>query len=64
MTAVDCGYPETPSNGQVSVREGTRVGAKVRYSCDYGYNLVGSVVRTCREDGRWSPAAPTCQSEL
>ncbi|XP_064394225.1 uncharacterized protein LOC135341566 isoform X3 [Halichondria panicea] len=58
---ITCSYPPTLTNGLVLVREGLRVGATLQYSCDPGYVLVGSAVRSCREDGRWSPAPPTCQ---
>ena len=44
------------------------------YSCNSGYNIVGSESRTCGAsgtsgattltDGVWSPAAPVCESML
>ena len=40
------------------------------YSCNTGYNIVGSVIRTCGASitsgptGVWSPAAPVCESML
>ena len=35
----------------------------VTYSCTFGYFLVGSVVRTCGDGGRWSGIQPVCKSK-
>ncbi len=37
------------------------VGSEVRYSCPPGQRLLGSEVRRCRTDGRWSGTVPDCQ---
>ena len=38
--------------------------SQVTYSCRPGYVMAaGDEVRTCEENGRWSGAAPTCESE-
>ena len=31
------------------------------YTCNAGYNLIGTTSRTCGSDGVWSLAAPTCE---
>ena len=63
--AVNCGDPGTPSHGS---REPdpvlTELSHVVRYSCDEGYELLGSLGRTCQVNGEWSGELPTCQSEL
>ena len=63
--AVNCGDPGTPSHGS---REPdpviTELSNVVRYSCDEGYELLGSQERTCQVSGEWSGALPTCRSEL
>ena len=61
--AVDCGQPESPDpNGAVSVDE-TTLGNTATYSCNSGYNLVGSSTVTCLASGQWSDGAPTCQRQ-
>ena len=63
LTAVDCGNLTNPTTGQVSTA-GTTFGQTATYSCDAGYNLMGSTQRTCQVTGVWSGSAPTCQSML
>ena len=73
-TAVDCGPPTNPSNGAVDKSTGTTFMMTATYTCNTGYNIVGSESRTCGvngtsgattlTDGVWSPAAPTCESML
>ena len=36
-------------------------GAKVTYSCDYDYDLIGPAVRECDEYGYWYGSKPVCQ---
>ena len=60
---VSCDALTDPANGQVSHSNITTFGQTATYSCDTGYNLVGSSTRTCQADGMWSENAPTCNSE-
>ncbi len=72
-TAVDCG-PITITNGAVDTSSGTTFMMTATYTCNPGYNIVGSESRTCGAsgtsgatglaDGVWSPTAPTCESML
>lgn len=65
LTVVNCGDPATPSHG---IRDPdpvvTQLSNVVRYSCDEGYELLGSQERTCQSSGEWSGQLPTCRSEL
>ena len=65
LTVVDCGNLTNPTNGQVSTSTGrTTFAQTATYSCDPGYNLVGSTQRTCQATGVWSGSVPTCQGKL
>ena len=58
---VDCGNLTDPANGQVAHTAGTIFGQTATYSCNTGYNLVGSSNRICQATSMWSGSAPTCQ---
>ena len=61
LTGVNCSTPTSPPNGQVSHTAGTTFGQTATYSCNTGYNLLGSNTRTCQATGSWSGDTPTCQ---
>ena len=61
---MDCGNLHNPKNGQVNHIGGTTFEQTATYSCDTGYNLVGSSDRTCQATGVWSGSAPNCQGML
>ena len=61
-TVVDCGVLSV-TNGQVNTSSGTTYNQVATYSCDTGYNLVGSLTRTCQVNGSWSFTAPVCECE-
>lgn len=48
-----------PAHGSVSATTGA-AGDVRAYACDVGYALTGSATTTCKPDGSWSSAAPTC----
>jgi hypothetical protein len=48
-----------PAGGSV-VAPMLSFGATATYSCSSGYTMAGAVTRTCKTDGTWSDAAPTC----
>ena len=57
---VDCGPLTNPDNGQVSTSSGTTFGSRATYTCDTGYTLSGSQIRTCGADGVWTLITPVC----
>ncbi|XP_067340597.1 sushi domain-containing protein 2-like isoform X2 [Channa argus] len=56
---ISCGWLSPPSNGK---KEGTTYlqGASVQLSCNNGYDLKGSAVRVCQENGQWSGEETSC----
>ena len=62
-TVVDCGALTHPLSGQVNISSGTTYNQVAIYSCDTGYNLVGSPSRICQANGMWSSTAPSCECE-
>ena len=57
---IDCGFPDTPKNGQLRGHINTLYTSKATYMCITGYTLLGSNTRTCQSDGQWSGSAPQC----
>ncbi len=51
--------PVNPTNGTVSLSQGSFYGSVATYTCNQGYRLQGGATRTCDELG-WSGSAPTC----
>jgi len=59
----DCGIPDAPVNGNVSLSS-TTVGHTVNYTCEQGYKLLGTSSRTCQDNGQWSGTQPSCSRKL
>ncbi|XP_045062980.1 complement receptor type 1 isoform X5 [Coregonus clupeaformis] len=55
-----CGSPGEVMNGHFNLSEGILFGDKVVATCNTGYLLVGSGVRTCM-DGGWDGRVPVCE---
>ena len=59
---LDCPVLQQPEYGSVnSVLNNPQHGNNVSFSCNDGYNLFGSVERTCMPNGIWSGTTVTCQ---
>ena len=52
-----------PANGNVYI-SGVRSEARVIYSCNTGYQLLGNKVRTCLVSGVWSGSVPNCSEVI
>ena len=59
FSAVNCGDPGTPTNGQ-RTGSSTTYNSVVTFTCNTGYRLEGSGSRTCQSNGQWSGSAPRC----
>ncbi|XP_053391178.1 CUB and sushi domain-containing protein 3-like [Mercenaria mercenaria] len=56
---IDCGLAGNLTNGEVS--DGSTVYGSVKtFSCDNGYEMLGSNMSKCLENGSWSDNPPTC----
>ncbi|KAB5530866.1 hypothetical protein PHYPO_G00134270 [Pangasianodon hypophthalmus] len=55
-----CGDPGVPVHG-IRLGEQFSVGSVVRFSCEPGYVLRGSLERTCLANGTWLGTQPECQ---
>ncbi|CAB1329994.1 unnamed protein product, partial [Coregonus sp. 'balchen'] len=60
VTWKSCGSPGEGKNGHFDLSEGILFGDKVVATCNTGYMLVGSDVRTCM-DGGWDGRVPLCE---
>lgn len=60
---VDCGPLTAPANGNVGAAS-TTFGSLAVYSCNDGYELVGSNMRECQANGTWSGVTPSCTLEM
>ena len=54
-----CPDLSNPTNGTVTVM-GTSVGDTASYTCNDGFELIGSMSVTCTSDGTWSDEPPMC----
>ena len=50
----------TIEDGRVTTSPGLAPGSTAIYSCNTGFELVGTSVRTCLPDGDWSGTQPAC----
>jgi len=59
-----CGTLGAPTNGPAPSVTTTVTGGSATYTCDAGYQISGSALRSCAATGpgtsAWTPAAPTC----
>ena len=58
--AKDCGPLDKPSNGSL-FGEQTTYPHEVSFTCDEGFILRGSQLRSCTSEGRWSGTTVVCE---
>ena len=59
-TAKDCGPLLGPADGAVDLSSGTEFGATALFSCDAGFDMIGTFTRDCLSTGLWSGENPIC----
>ncbi|XP_078585809.1 uncharacterized protein LOC144867627 [Branchiostoma floridae x Branchiostoma japonicum] len=57
-----CWDPGVPANGYRDNNSNFTSGQTIRYSCMAGYQVWGAANITCRTNGTWSDATPTCRT--
>ncbi|CAG05694.1 unnamed protein product [Tetraodon nigroviridis] len=62
MNSGICGDPGLPPHGARLGGEEFKTKSLLRFSCEAGYSLIGSVERTCLHNGTWSGTQPVCQA--
>ena len=63
LTVIDCGNPGMPMNGSVTYN-GTYVTSVAKFTCDFGFDLIGNSQRVCQPDGTWSNMVPRCRRKF
>ncbi|CAH3155251.1 unnamed protein product [Pocillopora meandrina] len=57
-----CVTLQPPSHGSLGLSCGFSFGSQANFTCDRGYQLIGSRERFCKEDGSWSGSTSTCNT--
>lgn len=58
---VSCESLDPPANGQLELtNDNTLVNSEATYSCNSGFNLIGTVSRRCQATGEWTGQTPQC----
>ncbi|CRL07619.1 CLUMA_CG020584, isoform A [Clunio marinus] len=58
---VKCNPLKTPTNGKLSLTK-TSFKGQAKFTCDDGFDLIGSETITCNAKGNWSDDIPECKS--
>lgn len=62
LVSKECKSPDVPKNGEKFGSEFS-VGKRVRYTCDTGFVLEGSMVIECLKNRTWSAGVPLCKGK-
>ena len=58
----DCGFLASLQNGRVDISAGTTFTKVASYTCNRGYELIGTTTRMCQATGNWSRTPPNCDA--
>ena len=61
---IDCGVLPTPDKAEKILETHTKVNGVVRFKCkETGYEINGSEIRSCGNNGLWSGSPTSCNSK-
>ena len=60
---ISCPDLSNPDNGVVQFSSGTVFQSVAEYSCDDGYQIIGTSSLTCQANAQWSDSPPHCESK-
>ena len=63
VSVVRCPGLPSPLNGR-KYGDSNSCDSETRFTCDKRYNLIGSKVRVCRQNGNWSDEQPFCKGKM
>ena len=64
LQEIDCGVLPIPDKAEKVYQTNTKVGGVVRFQCkEKGYEISGSEIRTCGNNGLWSGSTTSCNSK-
>ena len=64
LTGKSCISLQLPLHGNLSLSCGFSFGSQASFTCDRGYQLIGSQERLCKRDGSWSGNTTACNGNL
>ncbi|XP_053387316.1 uncharacterized protein LOC128551050 [Mercenaria mercenaria] len=60
---IDCGVLTAPINGNIDDSQGTKYSAKITFTCNEDFLLVGDKTSICGDNGKWNNQPPTCAAK-
>ena len=63
LSSVSCTPLDGPDNGVIDCT-GSVYGDTCSFTCDDGYELIGSDTRTCQSDGNWNGSEAKCEQGI
>jgi len=64
ISEITCPAVSAPAHGQLSLQGDRILGNVLTVTCSAGFKLVGTSMRTCQADGKWSGNEAQCQGEI
>ena len=59
-----CEYLQLPPNVRTNGSCNRLPGIACHFTCERGFNLIGSAIRWCNKDGFWTGTQPRCDGKL
>ena len=52
-----------PYDGSLALSDENKLNSVANYSCDYGFQIIGNILRVCQSSGIWTGRPPGCYGE-